>query len=957
MKTRKRFLSLCLCLSLLLGLMPVASLTVSATEETEETEQVAPVIADQYGDFMVAVTSGSASVSSTGAYLSLAYGGTYEISMADDVETTDMYIIVWGDSSSSTTITLNGVSISSFGSALRFATSDASGSNQTISLQLLGTNSLVSSEGAGIEKNVTYYNGEPQYGTGTLRISGTGSLTATGGDGNAGIGSYRGYDTMNIYIGGGTIVATGGALENHYSPAYSGAGIGGGGYSEDDGGIGGNAYNITISGGTVTAIGGNATVPNVLDDYTYTSYSGAGIGGGGYGDASNISIIGGTVTASGGRATAYSKKNYSISGAGIGGGGNGDGSNISISGGIVNAYGGYSSGDGNYFYGASIGGGAFGSGSSIFISGGTIKANNNISGGENGSTGTITITGGSINIGTGKMAAVDSSGNPLYCLTATLLYVDSTTGSTVNATDTYIMSMTGYSDYNIYSMYTDSSGNLYLWLPEGAEVTGFKATDGVYSNYYGVTMGTEAATGSFGHFLSYSIETEVIGYPGARLIVYSGNSPWNGSSWENDGSSSVSYTVIFDADETTDVDSSGSMNQIEPVPDGYTLVGLYLLEADENGEFADVDVSDLSALSISESFTQTSCKWTDADGVWYGGDTWKFTLPEANVKIVAVVKADDADGIAPTVTTSSLSSATLGTEYSEILTASGDAVTWTIASGSLPDGLSLDSSTGEISGTPTGMGTYTFTVKAANSTASDAQELTLSVVGTVTISTSGLSGAIAELSKYNVTGSDDTVTVTITPNDGCSFDAEPTVAATNATVGSLSESDGVYTCTVTGFTSNAAITVSGTASADQTMEIDALGGSIRITEPAGLRFGFSTAVDPDTIEEYGFYYIYDSVDTLTTDTENAKQLVATNWVTYNEGEEDQYTRFNLVFIDIPSSGYDTEITACAYIVVDGVTYYSEAVTRSFTQVANAVLADEDVDDDTKAAVQEMLDAE
>jgi hypothetical protein len=59
------------------------------------------------------------------------------------------------------------------------------------------------------------------------------------------------------------------------------------------------------------------------------------------------------------------------------------------------------------------------------------------------------------------------------------------------------------------------------------------------------------------------------------------------------------------------------------------------------------------------------------------------------------------------ITTSSLPDATLGVPYSATLTASGGLppYTWSVISGALPPGLSLDSA-GNITGTPTTMGTY-----------------------------------------------------------------------------------------------------------------------------------------------------------------------------------------------------------------------------------------------------------
>jgi hypothetical protein len=70
------------------------------------------------------------------------------------------------------------------------------------------------------------------------------------------------------------------------------------------------------------------------------------------------------------------------------------------------------------------------------------------------------------------------------------------------------------------------------------------------------------------------------------------------------------------------------------------------------------------------------------------------------------------------IITSSLPSGTGGSAYSQTLQASGGTIpyTWSITSGSLPSGLSLNSSNGIISGTPTSAGTYTFTVQLRDST-------------------------------------------------------------------------------------------------------------------------------------------------------------------------------------------------------------------------------------------------
>jgi hypothetical protein len=67
--------------------------------------------------------------------------------------------------------------------------------------------------------------------------------------------------------------------------------------------------------------------------------------------------------------------------------------------------------------------------------------------------------------------------------------------------------------------------------------------------------------------------------------------------------------------------------------------------------------------------------------------------------------------------TGSLPNATLGVPYTQTLTAQGGLApyTYAVTAGSLPAGLSLDSSTGVISGTPTAVGASSFTVTATDS--------------------------------------------------------------------------------------------------------------------------------------------------------------------------------------------------------------------------------------------------
>ena len=266
-----------------------------------------------------------------------------------------------------------------------------------VEIELDGKNELKSGYyRAGLEKN-----NSTSAGTLTLKDdkeAGNGSLNAEGGELSAGIGACYEQGTKNIIITGGTVTATGGD---------GGAGIGGG---SDGRNSGSNGKNITITGSTVTAKGGNGSagigggVAGIGEAITITGSTvtatggigAAGIGGGCGGDngnGENITITGSRVTATG-----------NSGGAGIGGGERCDGENITITGSTVTA-----TGDRG---GAGIGGGAGesnrGNGNNITITGSTVTAISNgcgqrgngggagIGGGCNRNGSHITINGGTV---------------------------------------------------------------------------------------------------------------------------------------------------------------------------------------------------------------------------------------------------------------------------------------------------------------------------------------------------------------------------------------------------------------------------------------------------------------------------------------------------------------------------------------------------------------------------------
>lgn len=118
----------------------------------------------------------------------------------------------------------------------------------------------------------------------------------------------------------------------------------------------------------------------------------------------------------------------------------------------------------------------------------------------------------------------------------------------------------------------------------------------------------------------------------------------------------------------------------------------------------------------------------------------------------------------PAITTESLPEGTVNQLYSATLEVTGNNITWSLDSGTLPDGLTLDSN-GTIAGTPTAAGTSTFTVTATNDAGSASKEYTLTI--------KAVSVTSLKLNKDSLTlqerGSD-TLTATVEPADATNQD-------------------------------------------------------------------------------------------------------------------------------------------------------------------------------------------
>lgn len=97
--------------------------------------------------------------------------------------------------------------------------------------------------------------------------------------------------------------------------------------------------------------------------------------------------------------------------------------------------------------------------------------------------------------------------------------------------------------------------------------------------------------------------------------------------------------------------------------------------------------------------------------------------------------------VAPTITTATLPNARVGQAYNQTLAATGATpITWSVTNGNLPQGLSLNTNTGAITGTPTTTGTFTFTVRAQNSLGNVTRQLSIVVDAAATVAVPNVVG-------------------------------------------------------------------------------------------------------------------------------------------------------------------------------------------------------------------------
>jgi len=183
--------------------------------------------------------------------------------------------------------------------------------------------------------------------------------------------------------------------------------------------------------------------------------------------------------------------------------------------------------------------------------------------------------------------------------------------------------------------------------------------------------------------------------------------------YRNSGNWVGSYKQEFTYDNNNNrISETGyywdSGNWIEDYKQEYTYNLSYSL--------ADLIIPDkLSPFPINNMFTDwKSYTWSGTD--WTENEVAIFYWDEIWVSVP------------PKITTTSLPNGVVNTYYKSTITVTeySTIIGWEVDSGALPDGLSLYSN-GEISGTPTTVGTFYFTIKVENTVGSDSKALSIKI--------------------------------------------------------------------------------------------------------------------------------------------------------------------------------------------------------------------------------------
>jgi uncharacterized repeat protein (TIGR02543 family) len=342
---------------------------------------------------------------------------------------------------------------------------------------------------------------------------------------------------------------------------------------------------------------------------------------------------------------------------------------------------------------------------------------------------------------------------------------------------------------------------------EGGAITNNTASDGAGSGVYveyGAFIMTGGAitnnTASDGVGGGVYVKNATFTMTGGNISGNTANEGGGGVSLDDRGWMWVGGTANISGNNKTAGTPSSSINNVYLNFESAILVSTDTPLAD--GASISVSVSAYKKPTASKPFKITTTNTSNVSNYFHSDDS-NYSIENGTDNVVQLGLGSSTSG-PPVITTTSLSNGVVGTAYSQTLEARGQTpITWSILSGTLPAGLSLNSTTGVISGTPTTAGVSAFTIKATNSLGNDSKLLAITVTSPIT--SVSVSPATATVKKTKT----QQFTANVTATDGTAKTV--TWSVSGGTASSIS-TDGLLT--VGGRETATTLTVKATATAD-----------------------------------------------------------------------------------------------------------------------------------------------
>ena len=200
-----------------------------------------------------------------------------------------------------------------------------------------------------------------------------------------------------------------------------------------------------------------------------------------------------------------------------------------------------------------------------------------------------------------------------------------------------------------------------------------------------------------------------------------------------------SFGQVFEAPSTGTL-SSFSLNLACKIPLNGTAPSIYaaLYQMTPQSTYQGMITTKIASVNFDFSACPTVTTFNPSPTT-FSWVPFAFNAPVTAGTFYAVLMTGTAIGgaqpaVAPTSITGMASTATVGTAYSDSVVANGSpAPTYSVTAGALPDGLSLNPTTGAVTGTPTTAGPYSFEVTATNGGGAFPQTFTGTVAAAVIV--------------------------------------------------------------------------------------------------------------------------------------------------------------------------------------------------------------------------------